>query len=301
MIDKVTILLATYNGELFIQDQIDSLKKQTYSNFQVFISDDGSTDNTLKIINSNLDDSRFKLLCNQRKGGVVNNFNFLLNCSIDTEYIMLCDQDDFWLNNKIEIMLNEFKLIESESYNVPLLLFSDLTLVDQKLKKISSSFYKHLNFNPENNIDLRYISWRSTVYGCSVIFNLKLVNVYNEFKLKKFSPMHDHLLALLAARHGRIHFLDKSFTYYRQHSNNVVGGSKKSLLSKLKRFKSLYNKVDVYCKSIISINELNQLSLLKKVNFISYNVLPFFRESPVFTSFFIFLFFLNGAENESSS
>lgn len=301
MTDKVTILLATYNGGLYIQEQIDSLKSQTYSNFQVLISDDGSNDSTVDIINSNLDDTRFKLLSIQRKGGVVNNFNFLLESSTDSEYIMLCDQDDYWLDDKIEVMLKKIKMLESESKNLPLLLFSDLTLVDENLKILSNGFYEHISLNPWNNLDLRYISWRSSVYGCSVIFNSNLVKLYNEFELKNCSPMHDHLLALLAVRHGALHYLDKSFTFYRQHDNNVVGGKKNTLLSKLIRFRVLFSKVSTFSKSILIINKLDQSSNSKKAKFIFNNVIPFFRESPIFTTFFILSLFLNGVDDESSS
>ena len=248
--DKVDIVLATYNGEKYLVQQLDSIIAQTHNNWRLLISDDGSTDDTLAVIKKYSEtDQRIVLVNKDRQGGVVHNFIKALEY-VDADYIMFCDQDDYWMPEKIMHLMvtidNETKLIG----NIPVLVFSDLIIVDENLNILDESFYESTGLNPLNNLDSCFLLWRSTVYGCSVMFNRALYNI-----AYPFSPevtMHDQWFALIASISGRIVYTDKRLVYYRQHENNIVGAKRKNFMEcfkgaldsikKIKRAAKLTNK-----------------------------------------------------------
>lgn len=169
---KIDIALATYNGSPFLSEQLDSILNQTHTDISVLCSDDGSKDDTvLKVKNSAKLDNRIHVCNTKRVGGTVLNFEKALEFT-QSEYIMLSDQDDVWLPHKIDNMLSF--IIEKENElgsESPILCFSDLTLVNESLNVIAGSFYKANKFDPLNNTQEEFLLWRSTVYGCSCIFN----------------------------------------------------------------------------------------------------------------------------------
>ena len=107
--EKINILMATYNGRRYLRDQIDSILNQTYSDFRLLISDDASTDSTVKILEEyEKKDSRVEIYCHEKNLGVVSNFEFLIN-KVRSEYFMFADQDDIWEPDKIEKSLKKLK------------------------------------------------------------------------------------------------------------------------------------------------------------------------------------------------
>ena len=131
----IEILMATYNGEKYISEQINSIINQTYKNWKLLIRDDGSKDETLEILKEyEKKDKRINILRDTKGNlGFVKNFEELLKNSSE-EFIMFSDQDDYWLENKIELYINELiKLSEIERKN-PLLLHSNSFLCDVKFK-----------------------------------------------------------------------------------------------------------------------------------------------------------------------
>lgn len=242
----VDIAMATYNGENFLEEQILSIQKQSYQNWNLYISDDGSTDSTVKLIQRFAsEDSRIKLINTERKGGVIANFNCALEHTV-SEYIALCDQDDIWPSERLEKMVCNIKLKEENGINRPIMFFSDLVLVDEKGFEISESFYKFNNLNPYLNMKKNRLCWNCTIYGCTTIINRSLLNI--SIPIPSTALMHDQWLALKASHSGGLYYLDgfKSIRY-RQHSNNVVGGRKHNFFSKFlniyKNLKSIKNSV----------------------------------------------------------
>lgn len=143
----VDIVLASYNGEKYISEQLDSILNQSHKNIQLYISDDGSSDTTVNIINEYVrKDSRVHLINMERVGGVIKNFETALEYTT-ANYIMLSDQDDFWEYNKIEKQLNAMLTEERKAGNVAVLGYTDLALVDDKLQPISGSFYRAAGLN----------------------------------------------------------------------------------------------------------------------------------------------------------
>lgn len=289
---KIDIALATYNGSPFLSEQLDSILNQTHTDISVLCSDDGSKDDTvLKVKNSAKLDNRIHVCNTKRVGGTVLNFEKALEFT-QSEYIMLSDQDDVWFPHKIDNMLNF--IIEKENElgsESPILCFSDLTLVNESLNVIADSFYKANKFDPLNNTREEFLLWRSTVYGCSCIFNKACLKMALPFP--ENIPMHDHWLALIAAKHGAVFYYDQPTILYRQHANNVVGGAafNKSHFYKLKKAKKL----------IAGIKRAHQGSLVMrevmgdkrgKIKFFFDCIWPYFHEKKLFSSIFTFFHFL---------
>lgn len=310
--ERVDVILATYNGMCYLEELLDSILNQTHKNITIFVSDDGSTDGTWDIVlNYSARDPRVIPISNVRQGGVINNFNNALRNST-SQYIMFADQDDVWLDDKVQSMLSAIKLEELSVGNLkPALVFSDLTVVDSKLGVIGSSFYRSNKLDPSNNKKLRYILWRSTVYGCTVIFNRRLF--VKSGLVPDCSPMHDQWFALQAILHGKIAYLEQQTILYRQHENNVVGSHNKNFISKLLNAKKNILSIKKMTKKCIAqFNKLNRegdvdkilnssygsLSFTKRVLFAYDNIFPFFMERKVYAAIFIFYFLFTTNDSE---
>jgi glycosyltransferase involved in cell wall biosynthesis len=283
-VGKVGILLSTYNGSKYLEELLNSLFAQTYKNFLIYIRDDGSSDNTCKILSKYKKLFNVKISCSKNVG-VKRSFYFLLQQALkdDIDYFMFCDQDDVWKNDKLEVFLKYAYL------DKPLLLHSDLIVVDENLKVISSSFWQYQLINPSFN-SLQHLLVSNIVTGCASMFNRKLA------ELVKYSPdmiMHDWWIALIGAVFGKISYIDYPTVFYRQHSENIVGATNfrniSYILSKLfakylyddifkqaESFYYLYNDIMEDDKKYIFEKFLNIKGnnfLLKKINLIRYGFL----------------------------
>jgi len=145
---KIVILMSTYNGARFLKDQIESLFLQTYTNWLLLVRDDGSTDNTVNILDNycKMDE---RIVLNKNKTGNLgpkNSFSYLVGQArkyTDINYFMFCDQDDVWLPSKIELTLKHMLTAETQySSTKPILLHTDLIVTDEKLAIIYPSFLK---------------------------------------------------------------------------------------------------------------------------------------------------------------
>lgn len=223
----IEILLATFNGEKFLRQQLQSLEDQTCSNWKIIASDDGSTDGTVAILREfercnpgrieiHLNDYGF-LGLNSR--GAVSNFSRLLRFST-AKYVAFCDQDDVWVSTKLEKSLNALKQVESSFGEVPVLVHTDLAIVDENLNQLYSSMAKAQKLNCEAN-NIRQVIVQNCVTGCSMMANRALI------KMVGFVPneaiMHDWWFAIAAAAFGRLQFLNEPLVLYRQHSANEIG------------------------------------------------------------------------------
>lgn len=226
----VDILLATYNGEKYLDEQIASIISQTYHDWRIIARDDGSSDGTPEILErfkQTLGDKMIILRDGDKNLGCIKNFSRLLSFS-DAEYTMFCDQDDVWLPEKTEITLEKMKSLEAG--DVPVLVHTDLRVVDSQKNTLAESFVKlhGLNAEPENRAGLMY---KNSVTGCTVMINSALRELAGDFPGE--CTMHDHYLAQTALALGKLGFLDSATMLYRQHGGNVCGSNKKSALKKL--------------------------------------------------------------------
>jgi glycosyltransferase involved in cell wall biosynthesis len=217
----VDILMATYNGEKYLKDQIDSILNQTYTDWKLYIRDDGSNDNTLNIINEYIEKYRSKIiLIKDDKSGLGAKLNFgeLLKYST-SEYCMFSDQDDIWLEDKIKLTLEEMKRVEANN-NLPILVHTDLKVVDNNINIISDSFFKYQNISPKHN-KLNNLLVLNTVTGCTIMMNKQLVELCRE--VPKECILHDWWIALVASGLGIVSTLYKPTILYRQHGDNCAG------------------------------------------------------------------------------
>lgn len=290
----IDIVLATYNGEKYLSEQLDSIIAQSYQNWRVLVSDDGSSDNTLLILEKYVAcDKRILLVNKARQGGVVKNFSKALEF-VTSNYVMFSDQDDYWLPDKVLRTLEILTSNEKSIGNVPLLVFTDLTVVDEDLNTLKYSFYTSNGINPLNNLDSRYLLWRSTVYGCTVMFNKLLYEVAMPFSAEV--TMHDQWFALKASLTGRVIYAEESHIYYRQHAKNVVGGRKRSFVERFKftiiSMKKIREAAYLTSKTVVNVSGAQESSFLHKLSFVRKNVIPYFYERKIYAFLFIIYYFL---------
>ena len=230
---SVAILLATFNGEKYIKEQIDSIFGQTFTDWTLYISDDGSTDNTLAILKeyqSQWPDKVILLSSGQPSGGAKDNFFFLLR-NVEAEYLMFCDQDDVWKADKIAVTMDHMKI--KETPNKPSLVYTDLEVVGPYLEPISPSFYKRTGLSAAIPSFERLLV-QNVVAGCTAIINHTLRDIAIKVDQTDKIMMHDWWLALIAASMGTIAFLPQATIRYRQHGDNAVGAQKKSDINYVK-------------------------------------------------------------------
>ncbi|WP_163192839.1 glycosyltransferase family 2 protein [Clostridium thermarum] len=222
----IAILLATYNCEEYIRQQLDSLLNQTYKDFVCYIHDDGSSDKTMEIINQYCIKypTVFKILDYPVRGASKKNFMSMLEY-ISEEYVMFCDHDDVWLPEKIEISIATMRKIEENTQDKPILIFTDLKVVDRNLNIICNSFMKYTGMNPKN-IEFSSLLIRNIAPGCTMLFNKQLYLIARKCSNLDNIKMHDSWLMLIAAACGKIQYIDTPLILYRQHLSNVVGAEK---------------------------------------------------------------------------
>jgi glycosyltransferase involved in cell wall biosynthesis len=228
MQDPVDILLATYQGESYLEEQLQSLMQQSYSHFHIFIRDDGSTDQTLSIIESfrQAYPDRISVIPSIQRLGVKGNFSELMGHS-QAPYIMFCDQDDVWLPHKIEVTLQKMKKLEDqEGAEIPLIVHTDLQVVQADLALTAPSFWRYSNINPSLT-SLNRLLVKNSVTGCAMLMNRTLLRLAHP--IPQQSMMHDWWIALVAALFGKIDYLKESTILYRQHGKNDTGAKKFSL------------------------------------------------------------------------
>lgn len=253
---KVNILLATYNGEKFLIPLLNSILKQTFKKWQLFVRDDGSTDNTKKILEDFQNSNTEKVVVindGDLNLGACYNFFRLLE-KADGDYIFFCDQDDVWLPEKIERMLNKMMLIEEEiGPNKPLLLHSDLVVVDANLKEISPSFWKYQFIDPEFCKTLPKLLLTNSVTGCATLINKALKQII--LPVPEGVVMHDWWCALVAAAFGKIYSIEDSLVLYRQHGRNDVGAKAWTIGYIIKKALSFYDRNALQKGFLMTINQ----------------------------------------------
>lgn len=233
---KVAVLLSTFNGSRYLEEQLSSLSKQSYDDFTIYIRDDGSVDNTCEIINSFISKERNAVFFESNDNlGAAGSFIYLIN-NVDADYYFFCDQDDIWMPDKISLTMEEMK---KHSQDEPLLVHSDLMIVDSNLSTISNSFYKYSNMSCDNFIDKKQLLLQNYIVGCTCCINKSLaviarVSVNDSNKI----AMHDWWFALHAKFFGKILYINKPTIQYRQHQNNTLGAQKDSLFRYVKMLKN---------------------------------------------------------------
>ena len=232
----IGILLASYNGEKYISEQLDSLFRQSVQDFVVVVGDDGSTDGTMGLLKRYAVKfpGRILVVHNTLQQGAKYNFLSLMK-TYKFDYVMLCDQDDVWLDTKIERTMQVMKELEAEYGTMtPLLVHTDLRVVDELLHTVTNSFRLMENLRYDHTFLNNQII-QNTLTGCTAMYNRALAELI--IQTPNFFIVHDWWLMLIASAFGKIHPLNEVTILYRQHSKNEIGAKDvKSLSYMAKRF-----------------------------------------------------------------
>lgn len=201
----ISVCIATYNGEKYIKNQLDSILVQLHENDEIIISDDSSTDKTIEIIKS-FNDKRIVLYENQKFKSPIFNFeNSLMYASGD--YIFLSDQDDIWLPNKVKTM-KKFLL----NYD---LVLSDADIIDSNGNILKKSFYQ---MNGSKKGLVKNII-KNSYLGCTMAFKKKILQ--KSLPFPRDISMHDWWIGLIAELYGTTYFIDEKLIHYRRHGHNA--------------------------------------------------------------------------------
>ena len=244
----IEILLATYNGERFLPEQIESITSQSFKDYYILASDDNSSDCTFEILRSyeSVLGEKIKVVQSNTHSAKENFYNLL--DMADAEYIALCDQDDFWQSDKLEKSLKAIQRLEKRyGKETPILVHSDLEIVDENLnsknKKMSeiTGINEAIKYAKKESKYLYTISTEKSfsrylvennITGNTVIINKALFDIY---KRPKVSFMHDWWLGLIAFTFGKVGFLNECLVKYRQHESNELGAKNPLELHNIKK------------------------------------------------------------------
>lgn len=229
MTEKIAILMSTYNGEQYLSTQLQSIIDQDNNEWHLYIRDDGSSDKTCDIIRKFANENNSITFLNDgriQNIGVAQSFMNLLE-NVNADFYMFSDQDDFWKKDKVTKTVDFMQTFDYK--NQPIAVYTNLQVVDDKLIGDKAL----LNHNWQDFLALLFTN---NAYGCTMMINNQLKKLIN-FKKLNFQNiyMHDWWLVLVAAAFGKVGYLDQKTILYRQHGDNQVGASEKSIFSYLYR------------------------------------------------------------------
>jgi len=247
---KIHIILATYNGEMYLRRQLDSIL-QSYEDFCLHVFDDGSADATAEILQEyqTMCPNRIKVCVNEQNLGCTRNFlNGLKTVyeeitaedamadsdatdgmtgkqhAASRHYFMFCDQDDIWYPEKLSITQKAMRKLEKKyGSDTPLLVFTDAVVTDADGEETAPSFIAHNKLNPYAVSTARILTENKCI-GCTSMMNEELVQLLTQ--VPEQARYHDWWMALLATSFGRMSYLNRQTLSYCQHGNNVVGVQK---------------------------------------------------------------------------
>ncbi len=226
--DKIEVLMAVYNGSAYIREQIDSILNQTYENWHLTISDDGSTDGTDLIADeyaAKYPEQITRVYSGVRFGNARDHFMWLSeNCT--SRYMLYSDQDDVFNPEKMSRLMDAMQNAERQwGRDLPILVFSDQTVVDEKLNVIEPSLMR-CQKQAFDSFDYHALLIQNVVTGGAMMVNRPLCSLAVQCRSRERIIMHDWWMAATAARFGKIIYLDEPLSLYRQHGGNSVGAKR---------------------------------------------------------------------------
>ncbi|WP_157178414.1 glycosyltransferase family 2 protein [Terriglobus roseus] len=237
----IEVLLATYNGARFLREQIESVLSQEKVSVRILARDDGSNDGTQKILADYATwyPDNFRVVHDAlRTGTARGNFGLLLQTT-DADYAAFCDQDDVWLPNKLHYSMAAMRMLESRhGAHTPLLVYTDLRVVNERLQTVSDSLWQSNSLANVQTPSFAELLTENVVTGCTALLNRALIDRMKT--MPATAQMHDHWAALIASSLGAMAAVPQPTVLYRQHASNVVGAivSQSSFSAKVARFLS---------------------------------------------------------------
>lgn len=209
---NISVCMATFNGEKFIREQVMSILPQLGEDDEIIVSDDGSSDETINILNS-FQDRRIKIIVNKGRHGVVPNFENALKYS-SGDYIFLSDQDDVWKTNKVEVILKQLRQYD--------LVVHDAEMIDGEGRSLGKTYYSTMHHKKDFISNL----WRTRWLGCCMAFRREVLEMCLPFPSTIVA--HDYWIGMLGMLKFRYCFIDDILICYRRHGNNTSPSGEKS-------------------------------------------------------------------------
>lgn len=256
MSKKIAIILSTFNGEKYLREQLDSILNQSYKNFDLYIYDDCSKDNTKEIIREYTYDNRIHIIESKTNLGYPKGFIHALRHVDGYEYYSFADQDDVWNSKKIEEAIYYLEKVEGK--NIPQLYYTAVDYYDVDL-----NFIRHSRFN-SNKKDVKSLNLQELILGGEA---LGMTFVINDIARKKLIDANnnddykDWFLKILCASNGVVIYNPNPSAKYRRHSEAVTVSSNPS--NKIKRYIVQIN--DIF------FNSNNNNSLVKSIHYLYSN------------------------------
>ena len=251
----IDILMAVYNGADFVAEQIDSILQQSEKDWRLIIQDDCSTDATMGILEKYAAQYSEKIVLKRRtfnSGAADSNFFSMLPYA-ENEYIMFCDHDDVWLPDKLEKTLHKMHELERDAKGKPLLVHTDLKVVNGSLQVMADSMFRLQNLD-SSGTDMRRLLVQNIVTGCTMMVNKTLLQMVGS--PPRHAVMHDWWFALIASCFGTIGFVEEATILYRQHGKNEVGAKNvKSFAYNVSRLKDANGAQAVLCGTYTQAEE----------------------------------------------
>jgi hypothetical protein len=221
---RVDIAMGTFNGAAYLPSQIDSILGQTHDNWRLLIRDDGSDDDTVSII---------KDYCGRFEGrvqhieddlgrlGAKRNFSAIL-ARTSADFVMFADQDDVWYPTKIQVTCDKARELQARARpEEPVLVFSDLAVVDSRGEPIARSYWRYAGIDPARCLRLNHLLVENPAPGCTMLMNRRLRELI--LPVPECAVMHDWYAMLTATCIGHVAFVPFATGCYRQHARNTIG------------------------------------------------------------------------------
>ncbi len=231
VIPLISVAMATYNGEKYLKEQLDSIYGQTYKNIEVIVTDDCSADKTVKILEQYSKLYGLKYYVNDQNLGFVKNFEKAISLC-QGEYIALSDQDDIWLAHKLTT------LVQNIGDNI--LACSDAKLIDEKNNVICESFFEYSNKSKNEKLTFPKLAIRNYVTGCTILMKREILQKAHPVPLNII--YHDWWYGLIASNLGSIYIHNEALILYRQHAENYTGANEDKNISIFQKIFLIINK-----------------------------------------------------------
>lgn len=251
----VAILMAAYNAEKYIEEQIDSIIAQTSSDWTLYIRNDGSKDGTQSIIDSYVSRYPEKIIQIDKGGenlGCNKNFYRLLE-TVEADYYMFCDADDVWVKNRVELMRNAISEHEHEDSNCGILVQADSYVCDENLNVINNSLWRLNKLSYRDLTNFNSICISCTIGGASSIFNQTAKKIIIPIP-GNTRIMYDHWIGMAISKNGKIFTLPIPLNFYRQHTGQVCGIAKRT--SFIESIKQLPKKLENLKKEALMLKDV---------------------------------------------
>lgn len=264
---QIAIMMATYNGEKYLSEQIDSILNQTFQDWHLYVHDDGSYDNTVAVLQEYIRShpDKITLLDYPPVGGACNNFLSILQ-KVEAFYYMFCDQDDVWLPEKIE---RTYQLMHQTEHvhtpDTPILIHTDLTVVNENKEVISPSFWEYSRIYPQWFKNYEDYAALNPVTGCTMLFNAKAKEVvkpsYNA------ATMHDSWITFsVVAANGIVGYLSDTTILYRQHVHNTLGARGANTITLSYKIKNILSIIRHKRARFKEFNAIRSIGVCKYMN-----------------------------------